>query len=198
MTRRSKLLITALFLVLLGIPIGYVFYGWNIPDPLRFQMVAHKTEPEVPVPVTMHHLQIEVRNTSSVAVYLASGVLFRDKANAAMYNPWTSLEPPDSLTGLTLDFNGIREPIYIPAHGTWRGRARGRRPNADVVDLSQLTMRYQYASPPRLEILRRYWSACLYLSDSIKQRFSVDAYQHATAPVELGAVQGPVGNAKSP
>ncbi|RBP36940.1 hypothetical protein DES53_11581 [Roseimicrobium gellanilyticum] len=198
MSRRSKLLITALFLVLLGIPIGYVLYGWNVPEPLRFRVVAHEVEPEVPVPETTHHLRIEVQNTSSVPVYLASGVLFHDKTAAAMYRPWMQLTSLDSEDGLLPEFDGIREPVYIPAHGTWRGRARGRRPNADVVDLSQLTMRYQYASPPRLEILHRYWSACLYLSDSIKQRFDVEFYQRATAPVELSAAQGSVNNAKAP
>ena len=49
MSRRAKLLIAALFLVLLGIPVVYAILTWSIDSPLRFRCVAALPEDEATV-----------------------------------------------------------------------------------------------------------------------------------------------------
>jgi hypothetical protein len=82
MSRRSKLLITALFLVLLGIPAVYIALTWHAVDPFRFRYVGRGEVvmrsvdpfgggPEYPVvPIS-----IEVQNISKHPAYLQSGYL---------------------------------------------------------------------------------------------------------------------------
>ncbi|QIF01988.1 hypothetical protein [Roseimicrobium sp. ORNL1] len=71
MSRRTKLLITALFLVLLGILAVYLFQSWKPENPLRFQVVSVTS----PTPATgrQYHpylLEFTVTNTSRVPMTL--------------------------------------------------------------------------------------------------------------------------------
>jgi hypothetical protein len=69
MSRRTKLLITALFLVLLAIPAAYVAVTWRTPNPLRFHIVAYH-EPSSPEAWPEYgKLDLMVENTSNLPVH---------------------------------------------------------------------------------------------------------------------------------
>jgi hypothetical protein len=76
MSRRAKLLITALFLMLLAIPAAYITLTWRPANPLRFRQLDEKVEnyasffaPGDPAGQVSHgNMLMEVRNTSLVTV----------------------------------------------------------------------------------------------------------------------------------
>ena len=68
MSRRTKLIILALFLVLLAIPTAYLALTWSPDNPLRFRLVSQKIS--VDDPFKHLSMQVEVQNTESVAIYL--------------------------------------------------------------------------------------------------------------------------------
>jgi hypothetical protein len=71
MSRRTKLLITAVFLVLLGIVAVYAVRLWTVKEPLRFRVVgvSRPVRGEPPHPEwRLVRYEIEVRNVTSVPV----------------------------------------------------------------------------------------------------------------------------------
>jgi hypothetical protein len=73
MSRRAKLLLTALFLVLLGIPMVYLFLSWEPENPLRFRLLEEKVVID-PDGKNCHAIvRMEVRNTSLAAVQFIWG-----------------------------------------------------------------------------------------------------------------------------
>jgi hypothetical protein len=104
MSRRTKLLITALFLVLLMVPTVYVWAYWHPANPLRFQI--GKAEPEYPDdPLSFLKARVLVTNTSGTPIHLQSAVL--DDGNQEL----GSVEP--QMWPRSKDYNEV-----IPAHGT--------------------------------------------------------------------------------
>jgi hypothetical protein len=75
-SRRAKLLITALFLVLLGIPLVYVISHWHPEDPLRFRLVGSRVEQPDPFGPKFRVLTIEVENTSGITILANGGYIF--------------------------------------------------------------------------------------------------------------------------
>ncbi|MEZ0275646.1 MAG: hypothetical protein ACAH88_12140 [Roseimicrobium sp.] len=69
MSRRTKLIITALFLVLLGIPAAYVAITWHPANPLRFHLVEQKEIERMGVAGDGIFV-ITVMNTSNVPIRL--------------------------------------------------------------------------------------------------------------------------------
>jgi hypothetical protein len=70
MSRRTKLLITALFFVLLAIPAVYVILSWSPHEPWRARLVAVQDHQGG----EKKNLVVEVENTSSVplCIYMAT------------------------------------------------------------------------------------------------------------------------------
>lgn len=82
MPRRTKLLITAIFLVLLGIPVTYIALIWHPPNPLRFRVVEESVEKH-PRGVSYHWMRMELRNTSDVTVVFLSVTFYPERGHGA-------------------------------------------------------------------------------------------------------------------
>ena len=79
MSRRTKLLIAALFLVLLGIPAVYAILTWRPENPLRFRLGTLHRSPESLADRQSHRrhgprtrVSVVVENTSAVPIYMLS------------------------------------------------------------------------------------------------------------------------------
>jgi hypothetical protein len=186
MSRRAKLLITALLLVLLAIPIGHGFYLWRLPDPLRFRVVAHHKQIESSPDDILHRLVIEVRNTRAVPVYIISGAFYEDAAGAGRGMPWGDIQRPDNPRLGELDYF-----IEIPAHGVWRGEVRVSTSEQALPDYGQTRILYGYASVFKVEVLHGYGRLCLHLPDSVGRRLYIEPTQYAETSLELAPEMRP-------
>lgn len=76
MSRRAKLLITALFLMLLmllAIPVVYTVLTWRPENPLRFHVVGERIEQVPPYEEKIRVLTLEVENTAPTSIVLGYG-----------------------------------------------------------------------------------------------------------------------------
>ncbi|QIF01984.1 hypothetical protein [Roseimicrobium sp. ORNL1] len=155
MSRRTKLLITALFLVLLGIPVGYAILFWSVDQPLRFRCVTALPQemaqghPMMP-PETVIPLIFEVENTKPYPVYL-SNVIIRE------YTPGSS--SPDGY--FPLNYHSRKAPARsssavpslsaqsIPAHGVTRFEVLMNPAAARTLGPDKVRLIPHCASPPR-------------------------------------------------
>ncbi|QIF01978.1 hypothetical protein [Roseimicrobium sp. ORNL1] len=113
MSRRAKLLLTGIFLLLLAIPATYVALTWRVADPLRFRyvgigevhMVDNPFAPDAGAPKQRWvWIFIEVQNTTKLPIYFMGGQLRAERDRA-------SPKPSASI---------IWEAEPIPRHGTIR------------------------------------------------------------------------------
>jgi hypothetical protein len=70
MSRRAKLIITAVFLALLAIPLAYVALTWTTPNPLRFHSVSNHDPLKAEA---LCRIELVVENTSDLPVHLFLG-----------------------------------------------------------------------------------------------------------------------------
>jgi hypothetical protein len=73
MSRRTKLLITALFLVLMSIPVIHLTRTWQPENPLRFHVVGERIGEVPPYREKIRVLTLEIENTSAASVVLGYG-----------------------------------------------------------------------------------------------------------------------------
>ncbi|MEZ0275295.1 MAG: hypothetical protein ACAH88_10355 [Roseimicrobium sp.] len=92
MSRRTKLIITAIFLVLLGIPLAHVFWSWRPENPLCFSIVAQTLPSFGHGPFRERVLVVEVRNTSHVPVYLSDAKLLAFNPSRGRRHVFVELE----------------------------------------------------------------------------------------------------------
>ncbi|MEZ0276077.1 MAG: hypothetical protein ACAH88_14310 [Roseimicrobium sp.] len=67
MSRRTKYIIAALFLVLLTVPVVYLFLTWSPERPLRFRLLT--PQPKLGE-IWTQRCTFEIENTSAVSIYL--------------------------------------------------------------------------------------------------------------------------------
>ncbi|QIF01957.1 hypothetical protein [Roseimicrobium sp. ORNL1] len=135
MSRRTKLILLGIFLVLLAIPVWHVASNWNSPNPLRFRLVSREKDGKY-----SERVVIEARNTSTSARCIQSVVLQR------VQEPY----PP---------FLGVIElgPV-IPAGGTLRGSTSVPLSNRASTEPEALEVTYFQASIARRKMLQWYGS----------------------------------------
>jgi hypothetical protein len=133
MSRRTKLIITALFLVLLAIPVWHVASNWNPPNPLRFRLVSREKDGN-----HSERVVIEAINTSTAPRYIQSAVLKRVQ------------EPYPPFLG-ALEFGTV-----IPAGGTLRGGASLPLFKRDSTGPEAFEIAYYQASTSRRQALLWY------------------------------------------
>ncbi|QIF01955.1 hypothetical protein [Roseimicrobium sp. ORNL1] len=75
MSRRTKLIILAVFLVLLAIPAAYVALTWSPKDPLRVRLISMDMPGEQD-PFKQMTMRMELENTSTVPIFVGD-VVFR-------------------------------------------------------------------------------------------------------------------------
>ncbi|MEZ0275526.1 MAG: hypothetical protein ACAH88_11535 [Roseimicrobium sp.] len=78
MSRRTKLIITALFLVLLGIPTVYVVLSWRPRDPIQFRFVEQYVQGDENSVPTYYRIILEAVNVSPWSIHLSEAVLTVD------------------------------------------------------------------------------------------------------------------------
>jgi hypothetical protein len=110
MSRRTKLLITALFLVLLAIPTVYITFTWNPQEPWRARIVEVQDEQGG----EKKKLVIEVENISSVPLCIYIAVVEGPSAPPDQSFP-PSLEPLGP-TAPSPPGWGVPHTLHVPSH----------------------------------------------------------------------------------
>lgn len=117
MSRRTKLIITALFLVLVSIPVVYVVLTWSPAEPLRFRVVGDRTVETPRDGRTRRVLEIEIENTSMVPVQTMSGsLILRDQDGEHDVGP-------AGLLNIVIPHSRNLAPVIIPSHSSIRREA---------------------------------------------------------------------------
>lgn len=116
MSRRTKLLFLAVFLVLLAIPAAYVALTWHPAFPLRFHLesIDEKLVEDDP---RYRSLRIRVENASSIPIQFHGGSLLTNFPTDVFSGPEGFLMPCQ----YSYSHNNIwwsDESLIIPAHGT--------------------------------------------------------------------------------
>jgi hypothetical protein len=115
MSRRTKLTITTLFLVLLGIPVVYLAFTWSPVEPLRFRLLSLHP---LPADTSRELLEIEVTNTSAVPIHLFMAVLQRDSATGGVEEVLALSASKGHSASPSAATTGGSSSIRIPAHST--------------------------------------------------------------------------------
>lgn len=120
MSRRTKLLITAVFLVLLAVPVVYVAISWHPPNPLRFRLQSSVSDSEVmggPALAGYFIVQVSIENRTPFPMY------FKGAAGSAPHGPHVFRDAPsvfifseDMRGRLDAPFTGMQQTL-IPAYG---------------------------------------------------------------------------------
>ncbi|QIF01951.1 hypothetical protein [Roseimicrobium sp. ORNL1] len=114
MSRRTKLIIAALFLVLLAVPAAYVALTWHPAFPLRFHLESIDSEPLEEDP-RYRGLRVRVENTSPIPVHICGGMLYTNFGIPVFGGPEGLLLPLEFRDGIPS--RNPDEPVIVPAHG---------------------------------------------------------------------------------
>ncbi|QIF01983.1 hypothetical protein [Roseimicrobium sp. ORNL1] len=155
MSRRAKLLITALFIVLLTVPVVYGCLFWSIEQPLRFRCITVLPEDTGKLLISLPHEPVvpfifEVQNTRPYPVY------FQDMSILAYY-PESPL--PDGYLSMDYVTRSVRDKSlwaapslygqYIPAHGVTRFEVLMRPKTVSEFETGKIKLVSFWASVPR-------------------------------------------------
>ncbi|QIF01953.1 hypothetical protein [Roseimicrobium sp. ORNL1] len=149
MSRRTKLLITLLFLVLLAIPAVYVALTWSPVNPLRIRIAPAAGRAPLPIePLGYYVLPIEVENTSSTTVHLMHV--------SPSISPPSSTSRGDSAVELPFLLNHIRSfSIVIPPHSTVPAHLTIYRKDLAIAELNgSLWAKYGWVSIRKATTMR--------------------------------------------
>ena len=162
MSRRTKLILLGIFLLLLAIPIWHVGSNWAPANPLRFRLISRERLPALEWEKKeeegyhMEGLEIEVRNTSTSprSLEIAQVQWCQGKTDAAA----------ETFSDLVDPFAPV--PV-IPPGGTWRGICRLNLPETGSAtansDPGDVRIPYTHASTFRKRVFKWYtWCESLY------------------------------------
>jgi hypothetical protein len=119
MSRRTKLIIVVIFLVLLAIPTAYVAISWRPTNPLQFRLKSIVATPESERGSGLADLviQVSIKNRSSFPMYFYGAMVSSPHAPVYRYGSPGSIMTEDlhsSGLGVTRPY---RSEVAIPAHG---------------------------------------------------------------------------------
>ncbi|RBP36931.1 hypothetical protein DES53_11572 [Roseimicrobium gellanilyticum] len=185
MSRRTKLIILALFLVLLAIPMAYVTLTWRPVDPLRFRMLNIETPSKFhPLEVAHRVLYLEVENTASTTVRMGSAMIMH---GAEVHE----IQPRTGKRTILLDrvVNGaistdMMEDVVLPPRGRWQGRIHLPFTVEETWPLEESAVGYNYVSSSRHRVLSWYRSLRLLLPKSWSKQLPEPEVHRAAAPLE--------------
>ncbi|QIF01987.1 hypothetical protein [Roseimicrobium sp. ORNL1] len=170
MSRRTKLLITTLFLVLLAMPMAYVVLAWHPQNPLRFRQLDEKaTYYAFPSPGGLvekeYHsrMMMEVRNTSAATVLFISGHFIGDSSEGkeAFRAQWFA--PPGHIEAHPIPPGGA---IQVEFHSaTVLATADLNLLQAGKLRLRDGVMRYQWGSHVQASTS----GACIWLRERLPE-----------------------------
>jgi hypothetical protein len=142
MSRRTKLLIAALFLVLLSIPVGYILLTWSPANPLRFRLIGPEPSAGQVVNETTWY-EIEVRNTSCVDIQMFdTNVISLDPTG----KPLRSIGTLQTRTTSPLYYWGYTS---VPAYGTIRSRTLIADQDIPYITAGDVRVNYNCVSQTR-------------------------------------------------
>ncbi|QIF01963.1 hypothetical protein [Roseimicrobium sp. ORNL1] len=151
MSRRTKLILVGIFLVLLAIPAWHVGSNWNPANPIRFRLVSRETLQEIDGRL-MERVEVEVLNTSTSPRYIQTTMLKRVKEH---YDPF---------------LNVLNRGTVIPAGGTLRGGASLPAAKEDSTEPAALVVFYTQASTTRHRVFSWYYWLLGHLPASLQER----------------------------
>jgi hypothetical protein len=185
MSRRTKLLITALFLVLLAIPIAYVALTWTVKKPLRVRYVG-LGEPEMSLlsPFNSRRtllvpVQLELENTAFAPIYISQVTLDLD-GTRGLADPLQVFAGDEPLS-----------PGPIPVGGFMRGQALVTPETARSIQVSEMQLHYEWVTTTNMRV--REWlmkAGDHYHSDTLYD-MSVSPLQSDLIPVENASTTPP-------
>ena len=167
MSRRTKLLITTIFLVLLAIPVVYIVLTWSPPNPLRFSVVDFHGPPQADVlrmgtPAVSVNLAVE--NTSSSPVHLYTAVISK---------PGSRPDSRDLKDASIWLWNG-KAPVIRPG-GTLYCSMAVREGRYEDVTRGNLEIHYDWIS----DIRSKMGDACRWLGERAPWKLQSFIFRHA-------------------
>ncbi|RBP36956.1 hypothetical protein DES53_11597 [Roseimicrobium gellanilyticum] len=152
MSRRTKVLITALFLALLSVPIVYAIVAWSPERPLRFRVIPDDGRyREYRYDNSMRVYDVEVVNTSAAAIHLDGGSIHVKNAVGGLMPG--SLGYLDRASGTKLA-SGQYVALSVPAHSTVRGHACVHENFAPLFTSGRAVIKYTWVSNVRERAVR--------------------------------------------
>jgi hypothetical protein len=181
MSRRIKLLITALFFVLLLVPAVYVALTWTVESPFRFRYVGQGAPEKFlndPVPVgstqiLMVPLQLEVENTSSVRIDF----------KAILFSKAAGQEPQ-----MAALLSGIDT---LPAHSVIRTEAYISPELARSLADKELRMHCKWITTPKRRVQKNLTRVVRWLDFLFEHKMSLPTWQRDDYPVEDATTSSP-------
>jgi hypothetical protein len=183
MSRRTKLIITALFLVLLGIPTIYVVLTWHAVNPLRFRLVSPPPKPGDDRPRTM---EFEVENTSAASIHVLIALWDESpepgKLGALRGSLLSRLNPgPDGLVRLT-----------VPARSTLRFVSEIEyMSDTEGLHVESAQIQYGWFSHPKYLTSRALDWISSFLPESPQRHYYMYNPDEDIAPLELATPSTP-------
>jgi hypothetical protein len=142
MSRRTKLLILAIFLVLMAIPAVHFYFHWRPENPLRFQLV--KAGSSSPLNPHDQRVPVIVRNSSATPIHLQFAFITTNKSEQVGV-----IEP-------RVWFGSNTNNEVVPPYGTLEMYGPAMNWSADALSLGDLHVVYSWDSN------LRYWAKSLY------------------------------------
>jgi hypothetical protein len=174
MPRRTKLLITAVFLVLLAIPMGYVALTWTPRSPPHFRYLG-QGEPEMrqhdllePTEKLMIPIRFEVGNPSYIPLFVQRGA-------------WSFKDSQSMSDEVFVDFLYAQ---VIPAGGVVRGQAYATPEQVRSIVGKEMVMYCEWATVTRRRAKRLLEKAAHRLESSLLYEMSVPGMMFDAIPVE--------------
>jgi hypothetical protein len=162
MSRRTNLIIAAIFLVLLAIPVAYIALTWSPKNPFRVRLISMEM-PEEQDPFKAMTMHMEVENTSSVSIH------FGDAAFRARRKDGAKSAPIFQRILLYSQDDPDRWMYTIAPHSRRRFSAEVTDYDHATVDLDSAEMVYLYESHTKRRIVELLSRALEYGPDWFKE-----------------------------
>ena len=142
MSHRTKLIITTLFLVLLGIPTAYVALTWHPANPLRFRVV-HIYPEWTDNPRASRMLCVAVENRSSAPVHLLFAKMREPGEIFDGNHPPGYIDPNSQVERVVISDTGD---LVLPAKSVVHVTAFSRRDAIAAMQEGSLCLEYRWMS----------------------------------------------------
>jgi hypothetical protein len=139
MSRRTKVILLAIFVVLLGLPTIYVALTWHPPNPLRFRLLA--VYPDGTLSGGEKLLRIRIENTSIAPVQFDCAAI--DPRSDSLTGGSGSLDPQVQFDGKKLH---MLSPPTIPSAGAIELNAILDGDLVDEAEQGSLSIQYHWRS----------------------------------------------------